>query len=71
MSAESSLLRFGVATVALAITVAAGYLSFRALTRPRPVVATAEGEPVDDGGALGVRLTKVEDQLAALRRALD
>ena len=36
------------------------------------VIVHGVGEAaVDDGGALGVRLTKVEDQLAALRRALD
>lgn len=70
VSAQSSLLRFAVATAALAITVAAGYLSFKALTRaPRPVTV-AEGETADDG-VLGAKVARMEEQLAALRRALD
>lgn len=69
LGAESSLLRFGVATLALAITVAAGYLSFRGLTRSRtPVVV--EGA-VEEGGVLSGRVARLEEQFAALRRALD
>lgn len=71
LGAESSLLRFGVATLALAITVAAGYLSFRSLTRaPRPAAAGDRPPAVDDG-ALSGRVTRLEEQLGALRRALD
>lgn len=71
LGAESSLLRFGVATLALAITVAAGYLSFRGLTRPRHPAVVAEGQPTEDGGVLSGRVARLEEQLAALRRALD
>lgn len=66
-SADTSLLRFGVVTVALAITIAVGYLKFvrgkRRVESPSPSTAGAVGE-------LGERVAAVERKLNALGRAL-
>ncbi|MBK7820613.1 MAG: hypothetical protein IPJ61_05955 [Tessaracoccus sp.] len=65
-SADTSLVRFGVVTVALAVTIAVGYLKF---ARGRPA-AGPTAQDHGEVGELGERLTAVERKLDALGRAL-
>lgn len=66
VTAGGSLLRLVVVTVALAVTIAIGYLKF--VRRRRPV-DVASAEPAA-GGELAERLTVLERKLDALGRAL-
>ncbi len=65
-SADTSLVRFGVVTAALAVTIAVGYLKFARGRR------AAGPSALDPGavGELGRRLADVERKLDALGRAL-
>jgi uncharacterized membrane protein len=66
VSSNASVLRFVVVAIALAVTIAIGWLKF---TRRRPVAAPAEGAgtvPVD----VAERLAAVERKLDALGKAL-
>ncbi len=66
VSSNASVLRFVVVAIALAVTIAIGYLKF---TRRRPAAVPAEAEgtvPVD----VAERLAAVERKLDALGRAL-
>ena len=65
LAAPSSVLRFVVATFALAITVAVGYLTFRA----RGTRAVKGGVPAEATDELAGRVGVLESQLDALRRA--
>ncbi len=65
-STDTSLVRFGVVTVALAVTIAVGYLKF---ARERRSAAPTAQDP-GALGELGERLAAVERKLDALGRAL-
>lgn len=65
-SAGTSLLRFAVVTVALAVTIAIGYLKFVRGHRARGAMPTGDAAT----GELDERLTAVEGKLDALARAL-
>ena len=68
VSADSSILRFVVVAIALAVTIAIGYLKF---VRGRAAAATAGSvPPADLTGEVGERLAAVERKLDALGRAL-
>ena len=68
VSSNASVVRFVVVAVALAVTVAIGYLKF---VRKRAVQATGAAAPTDAAaGELGERLAAVERKLDALGRAL-
>lgn len=62
LAADSSILRFLVATFALAVTVGVGYLTFR-------VRRTSADRPADDESLAG-RVSALEERLDAVRRSL-
>ncbi|HMR49388.1 MAG TPA: hypothetical protein PKE40_09080 [Arachnia sp.] len=67
-AAGTSLLRFGVVTVALAVTIVIGYLKF--VRGHRAARATAAPPSGGDVGELTERLAAVENKLDALGKAL-
>ena len=67
VSSDASVVRFVVVAVALAVTVAIGYLKF---VRGRAAKAGVAAAPETVAGELGERLTVVERKLDALGRAL-
>ena len=67
VSSDASIVRFVIVAVALAVTVAIGYLKF---VRGRAAKATGAATPQGELGELGERLAAVERKLDALGRAL-
>ena len=67
VSSNASVVRFVVVAIALAVTVAIGYLKF---VRGRTAAAPGAEVPTEAAGELGERLSAVERKLDALGRAL-
>ncbi|NHB84942.1 hypothetical protein G7085_10885 [Tessaracoccus sp. HDW20] len=66
-SADTSIARFAMITVALAVTILVGYLRFVRGRRPVPAAGQPDGAAM---GELGERLTALEEKLDALGRVL-
>ncbi|MDO5682637.1 MAG: hypothetical protein Q4G46_07405 [Propionibacteriaceae bacterium] len=66
---SQNVLRFSVITVALAVTVAVGWLKFRQGPTATPAMATA-GDGDSATASLDHRVSNLERQIEALRKAL-
>lgn len=70
VTSDQSVVRFVVVTLALAVTIAIGYLKFVRGRRAAAAVAAAPDRAPGDGGEFAERLAVVERKLDALARAL-